>query len=450
MCELRVTAATDAVDGGTVKSRFGANRLYRDAGSMATSSVANAILGMVFWALAARILPPERLGVMTAVLSVIVATGIVVATGVGDAYTALLPAAGDARRLVYRRGQRVFVGLALVSGVGAAIATTTLLAEVRGSVAVGVLVAVGTLVWAVFTLQNSTLTALGRASWLPVANIATSAGKILLLPLLVSILAWHSVEVAFVASAAVGVLVLRPAILRVIDSGKDLPARNTMPTQRALREFDRLVVRTLASVALSLGVLTVTPFLVTAFAGPSEGALFALSLSIVQTLDFVGAALGVSLVVHASSTPEHAASMARSILIKTAVLATVGAVLITATAPVALRLLNKEYGEMGATAVIAVLSAGCVARTVYIVWAALQRARRQMAWLLVMNLTTCVLLLAVIPVLSDRHGALGGAFALLVAQSVLSLGAAGHFVITHRRRKDITAWPNTFGQRGAA
>lgn len=432
------------------ESRFGAKRLYRDASSIATSSVANAVLGMAFWVFVAKILPPERLGVMTAVLSVIVATGLVVATGIGDAYTALLPAVGPARPIVFRRGQRVFLTLALIAGVAAAIATTTVLAEVRGSVAVGVLVTVGTLVWAAFTLQNSTLSALGRASWLPAANIATSLGKIALVPVFVATVGWHSVELAFVVSAAVAVLVLQPAILRMVDSGKDLLLEQTIPPQRALREFDRLVVRTLASVALSLGVLTVTPFLVTAFAGPSQGALFALSLSIVQTLDFIGAALGVSLVVHASSAPEQAATMARDILIKTAALAALGAVLITAVAPVVLRLLNQQYGEMGATAVIAVLSAGSVVRTVYIVWAALQRSRRQMGWLLVMNLVTCGLLLAIIPTLSDQHGALGGAFALLVAQSVLSLGAVAHFIVSRHRRKDTTAWPNIVGQGGPA
>lgn len=432
------------------QSRFGVKRLYRDAGSIATSSVANAVLGMVFWVFAAKILPPERLGVMTAILSVIVATGLIIATGVGDAYTALLPAVGPARPMVFRRGQRAFLSLTVAAGVIAAIATTTMLAEVRGSVAVGVLVAFGTLAWAAFTLQNSTLTALGRANWLPAVNVATSLGKIALLPLFVVTVGWHSVELAFVVAAAVVVLVLQPAILRVVDSGKDQPLQQTMPPQRALREFDRLVVRTLTSVALSLGVLTITPFLVTAFAGPSEGALFALSLSIVQTLDFIGAALSVSLVVHASSAPEQAAKMARGILIKTAVLAAAGAVLITAVAPVVLRLLNKQYGEMGATAVIALLGAGAVIRTGYIVWAALQRARRQMAWLLVMNFISCGLLLAIIPALSDRHGAVGGAIALLVAQSVLSLGAAAHFVATRHRRKDTAAWPNTVGQVGPA
>ena len=106
-------------------SRFGTKRLYRDAGSMASSSVANAVLGIGFWAMAAKIFPPAELGVMTAVLAVIVSVGVVIAAGVGDAYAALFPAAGDDRRRFYRIGQRTFLALALVSGVVAAVCTTT-------------------------------------------------------------------------------------------------------------------------------------------------------------------------------------------------------------------------------------------------------------------------------------------------------------------------------------
>jgi hypothetical protein len=55
-------------------SRFGARRVHRDAGAMALSSVANAALGLAFWAFAARFIVPAELGVMTAVLAVVVSS----------------------------------------------------------------------------------------------------------------------------------------------------------------------------------------------------------------------------------------------------------------------------------------------------------------------------------------------------------------------------------------
>ena len=431
-------------------ARFGAKRLYRDAGALATTSIANAALGMVFWGFAAKTLPPAQLGVMTAILSVIVSTGMVVGNGVGYAYTALLPAVGEARRVVFRRGQRVFLTLSLITGVGAAIVTTLFLREVRGSVGVAVLVAVGTLAWAAFILLNSTLTSLGRARWLPVVNVVTSIGKIVLLVLLAATVRWHSVELAFVIAAAAAVIALRPAIVRAIDSGKDLPSTMAMSETEALAEFNRLVIRTLTTTALSVGVLTATPFMVTIFAGPSQGALFALSLTISQMLDFFGAALGVSFVVHAASTPALAGKMARTVLIKTAILTTSAAVLIAALAPIALRLLNPQYGAMGANWVIAVLCVGSVIRTGYTVWAAVQLVRRNMMTVLAVNFVSGVLLLAANPGLSAAHGAVGGAFAMLLAQSVLSAGALTHFIVTRHARKDKAIWLGTVDSRGPA
>jgi glycosyltransferase involved in cell wall biosynthesis/O-antigen/teichoic acid export membrane protein len=411
----------------------GYKRLYRDAGSIATSSAANVVLGVAFWALAAKLFPPEQLGVMTAVLAVIVAAGLVIGSGIGNAYTALLPAAGSATAPLYRHGQRVFYVLAGISGVVAAFGTTAFLDEARGSVAVGVLVAAGVVVWAAFVLQNSTLAALARAGWLPSANVAASLGKIVLLPVLVFAVGWHSLELATVVGAAVVVLVLAPVIRRTIVA---VDPTTRLPAPRSFGVFNRLVVSSVASVGLSLGVLLLSPFLVTAFGGPSQGALFALSLSVVQALDLIGAAMGVSLVVHASGSSVHTWAMARPVLIRAAALVTAVALLIAVAAPIALTLLNPEYGAMGASGVIALMCAGSVVRVLYMVWAAMQLARRNMKALLALNVVTAALFFALIPAMAGSRGALGGAFALLVAQSVLSAGAAAHIIVNRRRAGD--------------
>jgi O-antigen/teichoic acid export membrane protein len=413
-------------------SSFGLNRLYRDAGSIASSNIANALLGLAFWAIAARIIPPESLGVMTAVLAVIMSVSVVVASGFGDAYAAILPAVGAARPRLYRRGQRMFFVIAMVAGLGASVATTISLAEVRGSTAVAALVAVGIVAWATVTLQNSTLVALGRARWLPATNISMSLAKIGLLPLFAVTVAWHAVELSFAMSALLVAIVLRPAIRRVVDSDVDLPPI-TMDEPSANRMFGKFVTQTTAASALSFGVITLTPFLVTAFAGSSQGALFALALTIVQALDYVCAALAASLVVHAASTPEHSAAMARAIFVRVLLVATVGSLLVVPLAPIALRALNPEYGEMGAIGVIAALCGGAIVRSVFTVWASLQKARRNMAMPLTVNAVSAAMLLAIMPFMCHTDGALGGALALLLAQIALSAGAAAHIVVSYRR-----------------
>ncbi|MGK2904578.1 MAG: lipopolysaccharide biosynthesis protein [Mycobacterium sp.] len=396
------------------------------------SAIGNALLGIAFWAVAAKAFSPHDLGVMTAVLAVIMSTGVVAATGIGDSYTALLPAVGDHRPQFYRRGQRLFLVLAAIGATAAGLGTVTLLSEVYGSIAVGALVAIGTIVWAATTLQNSTLVALGRASWLPAANLGLSAGKLALLPLLAVMISWHPVELSVVATAVVVVAVLGSRITRIVDSGEQLPA-STIPGGLSVRRFYSFVGQTTLSSALTMGLFLVSPFLVTVWSTPSQGALFALSLSVVQALDLLGAALSTSLVVHASSHPDQAAAMARSILIKAVLLSVVGAALLIAVAPVALRLLNPLYGEMGAASVIATLAVGTICRLVYQVWSALQRARRKMLAPLALTVVSAAVLLLSMPTLCAAHGAVGGAQALLLAQLAMIVGIGIHFLASRNR-----------------
>lgn len=416
--------------------RFGVTRLYRDASSMAIASIANAALGVVFWAVAAKLFVPHELGVMTAVLSVITSVGVVVASGIGDSYTALLPALGGDRSHFYRRGQRIFLALAVVSAMASAWCIVSLLDTVSGSVGLAVLVAVGVLLWSAVVLQNSTLVALGRARWLPVANIALSAGKLVLLLLFAGLFSWHPVELSVVAAALAIVAVLQPLIRRIVDSGEDLPP-SRIAGGLGVRHFYTFVMQTTVSSALSMGLFLVTPFLVTVFAGPAQGALFALSLALVQSLDLIGAAMSMSLVVHASSSPEDAGVMARSILFRSTVLSVVGAAFLVAVAPYGMRFLNAQYGAMGATSVIATLAVGTICRLLYQVWSGLQRARRSMLAPLVLNVISAAILLGSLPALCRAHGALGGAFALLLAQLGLAAGIVMTFVIGHRRRSEI-------------
>lgn len=433
-----MTAEPQSV-GEVAASRFGSKRLFRDAGSMASSSLVTAVLGLFFWVVAARLFPPEELGVMTAVLSVITAASLVVAASAGDPYISLLPAAGDSRELVYRRGQRVWLALALVGGIGGGLAAILMLPQLHKSVWVGVLIAVGVVGWSAFTLQNSTLVSIGRANWMPATSLAVSLGKILMLPLLAFVSARHSVELAFIIPAALTVLVVRPLIGRTVRDGRGLPMAAHLPERQALNDFNKLSAQMVTLAIFWMGATMLTPFMVTKFAGPAQGALFALCLTIVQTLDYIAAAMGVSLSVHASSAPEQGGAMARAVLLRSAIVLAVAAALLVAVVPLGLRLLQKEYGEMGSLEVVATLSVGSLIQVLYIVWTGLQRARRKMAAPLVFNVMAATLLYALIPTLSAKYGALGGAISLLIFQIFLACAACLYYVVNrsigkrHRR-----------------
>ncbi|MFE0751290.1 lipopolysaccharide biosynthesis protein [Gordonia sp. NPDC058843] len=411
------------LDARTPPSRYGAQRVHRDAIAVALGSVINAVLGVAFWAFAARFVVPAELGVMTAVLSVITAVGSVIAAGVGDAYTAVLPAVGRARPAVFRRGLRLSALLSVVAGVTSGLIVVASLTEVRADYAVAALIAVGIVAWSAYGLQGSTLIAIGRANWAPPSNIAHGVVKIVVLPALCATIAWQSVPVAVVIASVGMVVVLRPAIKRLIDTSDGLPTTGTISEDQAMVEFRRVVTRTTALSGLNLGVLALTPFLVTLFAGPGEGARFALVFSIVATLDFIGASMAVSLAVHASGEPGSAAAMAKKLLARSGVVTVLGSIGAAAVVPVALYALNPAY-DMGSTLeVVVILCAGSMIRLPYLVWAALRQSERRLRAPLVLSGATAILLFAMMPVCCAALGAVGAAWAILAHQAVLTAGA---------------------------
>ncbi|MGH8891126.1 MAG: lipopolysaccharide biosynthesis protein [Acidothermaceae bacterium] len=423
------------------------SRLYRDATSLASSSMLTALLGVGFWIVAARLLPPSKLGVQTALLSAITAPAIVIASGVGDAFTAVLPAAPGLRASVLRRGYSIVLALSVTAGLIAAIVSVSVLHQVRGSVAVAVVVLGGTVVWAFFTVQDPALTSMGRAHWLPFENGAVSTLKVAIFPALAAVALGLPMLVATIVPAAAAVAVLLPRLRAMARSADDSVPAIDYPThldrQVVTRQFDALTLRTTSSVALTLGSLTFLPFVVTVVSGPVQGAVFALCLSVNQSLDFVGSALGVSLVVHASAPGADGARMARQVLRRAASIVGVGAIALVAASPLVLRIMNPTYLELHGIEVIAILCAGSLLRTGFVTWSALQRARRQLSPVLILNAAGALTLYATLPLLCDKWGAVGAALSLASAQTVLSIGACLHVLSGVRRARTTNSAVST-------
>jgi O-antigen/teichoic acid export membrane protein len=408
-----------------------------------------ALVGVGFWAVAARNLAPSELGVQTALLSAIVAPAIVVASGVGDAFTSLLPRSGGARLALVRRGYLLILLSATAVGIVSAVVSVTVLEQVRGSYVVAGVVAAGTVVWALFAVQDSALTSMGRARWLPVENGIVSIAKVTLLPVLAVLAVGVPIVTATLIPAGVAVVVILPKVLRLARRG-DLEVRRTRAdaetNQAAFRQLRALVWRTTLSVALTLGALTFLPFVVTAVSGPTQGAVFALCLSITQSLDFVGAAFGVSLVVHASTPGADSVRLARIVFLRAVSIVGAGALVLVVASPLVLRVMNPAYLELRGVAVIVILAASSVLRTVFVTWSALQRSRRAMRPILILNSVGAITLYATVPVLSGRWGAIGAALSLAGAQTVLSLGAALH--LAWNRNSPVRRWQLERGHAG--
>jgi O-antigen/teichoic acid export membrane protein len=175
------------------------------------------------------------------------------------------------------------------------------------------------------------------------------------------------------------------------------------------------------------------PFVVTAVAGPGEGAVFGICISLTQGLDLISAGMGVSLTVHAADRPDEARELALRVWRRVAMVVLVAALALAAASPLVLRIFGTAYVDRGGVTVITVLAATSVIRTGFIIWASLQRALRNTGLLLALNSVVAATMLPLVILLAHAFGAVGAASGVAVAQLLLSVFVFFHLKSTRSR-----------------
>lgn len=207
-----------------------------NAMSLMTATVATNAVGLVFWALAAHLEPPAAVGRAAATIAALTLLSTIAQLNLTNVFIRLLPAAGRRGRKLVTRGYTTVVVLAvaiavvyLTTGLGARLVASSLPAGIAFALAVVAL--------ALFGLQDSVLTALRLAPWVPVENLSFAASKLMLMPLLVLVLSIHgAIVVSWVLPAAIAVLAVS-----ILVFGRVLPrldtVEGTLPGRRRLLSF---------------------------------------------------------------------------------------------------------------------------------------------------------------------------------------------------------------------
>lgn len=160
-----------------------ANRVVHNAAALMTSTVTSAALTFGFWVVAARWFPAGTVGLVSAMASAMALLAALAQLNLVSLFARFLPRAGPATRRLILSGYGAsaamsivlsagFFGLGFSSGlVGEDLPTRLLFTS-------------AVVASAIFFIQGSVLTALGRAIWVPAVNGLTAAARLALLPLL--------------------------------------------------------------------------------------------------------------------------------------------------------------------------------------------------------------------------------------------------------------------------
>lgn len=413
--------------------------LYRNGYALIVSAGASSMLGIVYWVFAARYYAAEVVGLNAAALS---AMGFL--AGISE-----LSLPGALIRFVPRAGKATgrFVGVAyLISVLAAALATVVFflgldvwspaLGFLKANSTIMVWFLVATMAWTVFDLQDSALTGLRQAIWVPIENTAFAVTKLLLLVLLMTRLPAAGILVSWSVSLILTLIPVNLLIFRYL-----LPQHIAETQARA----EPLVPRQIAAYAagnylgalFSLSTAMLLPIIVTQVAGARTTAFFYQPWTISNSLLLIAFNMTRSLTVEAAVDESKLGRYGYQTLIHTARLVVPLVVLIIVGAPIILGIFGRSYAAEG-TMLLRLLALATLPNIVNVLYLSVARVQRRMIRVVAIQGALCMLILSLSFLLIGKYGILGVGVACLVSQSLVAIALLLTWLrpIVHHRKSE--------------
>ena len=331
------------------------DRMYRTGYYLILGTGASGLLGVAFWALAARSYTTQVVGISAATVSAIALVSGICSLGLSAVLVRYLPIAGPSGRPLIVRSYALTIVLSLL--VGAAVALSTdlwsptlgFLGEDLWPLAFALSIAAMT----TFTLQDSVLTGLHAAAWIPLENTLYAIAKLVLLVAVASLLPFAGPFVAWN-------LPLVPAIVLV----SYLIFRRLLPRLPSIGGLERRKVIAMAAGNYGgnlFGLLgnMYLPILVANQTSASEAAYFYVPWMISISVELVALNMMTSLTVEAALDMPRLRQLSRRALKQSMRLVVPVAALTALLAPLGLLLFGSDYADEGTT-LLRILALGAI------------------------------------------------------------------------------------------
>ena len=395
--------------------------LYGNAYALILSSTLSSGLGILYWALAARLYDAEHLGTNAAAISAMILISFVAQLNLAGVLSRFIPTAGLATRrlivlayatagMVSAAGASIFVvGIARLVGLGPMLTVNPWS---------GVWFVVATASWSVFTLQDGAMTGMRQAMWVPIENSIFGAAKIALLLIFATSLAQFGIFASWTIPAAlllvpVNWLIFRRLVPRHVAAWSHGPS-GTLPPGTLTYLFGDFIGSLFNSATASL-----LPLLVVLAVGARGAAYFYISWTISFSLYLISINMATSLMVEGAT---RRATLAHDTLRMFRVLVglqTLVVVVAFIDAPLILSIFNPTYASE-ATTLLRLLALAVLPHGVNALYLALARVRRQVRRIIVVQATLATITLGVSAVLVGPTGIAGVGIAWLAAQTIVA------------------------------
>ena len=336
------------------------NHLLRNGVALVLNSAVSSLIGAGYWFVAAQNTSQSVVGQASALIAALTAIATIGQLSLPGVLVTYLPRAGRRARSLVLKSYGLALALALPLG-----ALFALVAP-RVSDGFSMLAGAGPLalftasvgIWAIFALQDSALTGIRKAVWVPLENILYSALKLGLLIALGSGVTALTLLTTWVVPAALALIPVSWLLLfRLLGR---LPSRADAEDLHGLRRY---FAGDSIGLVLSQISTTLLPVLVLLRLGTEEAGAFAIAWLLAQSLDLVPIMVGWSLTVEGAHDQARLPELLRSLQVRLLALVIVAGALVAALAPAILGIFGAGYSEDAAT-VLRLLLLGSIGRCI--------------------------------------------------------------------------------------
>lgn len=399
--------------------------LFRAAYSLMANSVLTAVLGIAYWALAARIVPSAAVGQDGTLITAMITVSTICQLNLNNAIARFLPSTGAGSSRALALSYLVGAGASLLGGV-VFVAVMPLISDsfafLTEDLVLVIAFPLGTALWAVFVLQDAALAALRQAPWVPVENTAFGLVKLAALPVLVAATT-HGTFVAWVLGAAMLLLpvnwfVFRRAVpehVRTVEPGSEGPTRTEQRRRASFLAQDYLAT------VLNLVAVTLLPLVVLAVLGSEQSAYFFIPFSIMLAVELFVHGATTSLLVEGARVGADVVGLTRSLLRRIGPIVIGSVLILVLAAPLVLAPFGSDYAQQGAS-VLRLLALAALFHAVTILFVTISRLQRRGSQILAVYLGWFVLQAGLVYALAHSHGIDGVAFGWMVANAAIALG----------------------------
>ncbi|MCV7423758.1 lipopolysaccharide biosynthesis protein [Mycobacterium yunnanensis] len=380
------------------------------------------VLGLAFWAIAARLYPAAEVGVAAAMIFSATMLATLANLSLGAMYERFLPLAGRRAAPLLRRGYLAVVGLALVLACGLiAFGPRAALFHSRWEL---VTYPAFVAVLALFALLDNTVAGLGVARWGAAKNTVHGAVKLVGILALAGTGSALAITMSWGLTAAVAVIWVMVAIRRRVRYDDRYSAVPSLPPRRELWHYfgASYGISALASVAP-----LVVPLLVVTRIGPEASAYFAVTWSIVGAFYIVLSLLVSPFVAECAAHPDRIGSLSASFAKMIAAAALLGGLGLAFVAPIALGLIGTDYREAG-TPLLHLAAFFMPLTVVGAVYVGLARVHRRLTLAVLTQCLVTVVVIGGTAMTTGTLGVRGVGVSYLVAEALAAVVLIGPLV----------------------